>query len=232
MIEMFFKVLLLMMVIVIVVFGVVQVGVMEDLVVVVKKEGMLIMIVFLYDWCNYGGVIEGFKKKYGIVINELNLDVGLGDEIEVIKVNKGNIGLQVFDVIDVGFFFGLQVKKDGLIQFYKVFIWGEILDNVKDVEGYWYGDYYGVMLLFVNKDFVKNILKDWVDLQKLEYVNMVVFVGDLCQVNQVIFGVFVVGFFVLNGDVVKVGDVGFEFFKGLNVVGNFVLVIGKVVLFV
>lgn len=201
--------------------------------VVVKVEGMLIIIVLLYDWCGYGEVIVGFKVKYfEIIVNELNFDVGLVDEFEVICVNKDNKGLQVFDVIDVGLFFGLQVKVEGLIQFYKVVIWDIILEDVKDVEGFWYGDYYGVMVFGVNIDLIDEVLKLWKDFSKLEYVNVFVLVGDLCVLVQVIIFVMVVGL-VNGGEVGEVlGQKGMELLVEVNKVGNFVLVIGKLVIIV
>ena len=227
MIETSLKVLSLTTAIAIAASGIAQAGAMEDLVAAAKKEGTLTTIALPHDWCNYGGAIEGFKKKYGIAINELNPDAGSGDEIEAIKANKGNTGPQAPDVIDVGLSFGPQAKKDGLIQPYKVSTWAEIPDTAKDAEGYWYGDYYGVMSLLVNKDLVKNIPKDWADLQKPEYANMVALAGDPRQANQAISGVFAAGLSAANGDVAKAGDAGLEFFKSLNAAGNFVPVIGK-----
>ncbi len=61
------------------------------------------------------------------------------------------------------------MKKEGLLQPYKVSTWAEIPDNIKDAEGYWYGDYYGAMAFIVNKDLVKNTPKSWEDLKKKEY---------------------------------------------------------------
>ena len=72
-----------------------------------QGEGQLTTIALPHDWCGYGAVIEGFKKKYpGITVNELNPDAGSGDEIEAIKANQGNTGPQAPDVIDVGLSFG------------------------------------------------------------------------------------------------------------------------------
>ena len=40
-----------------------------------KAEGMLTTIALPHSWCNYGGVIAGFKAKYPeITVNELNPD--------------------------------------------------------------------------------------------------------------------------------------------------------------
>jgi len=131
-------------------------GSMDDLIAAAKKEGTLTVIALPHDWCGYGAVIDGFKAKYGLKVNELNPDAGSGDEIEAIKANKGNTGDQAPDVIDVGLSFGPSAKKDGLIQPYKVSTWDSIPDTAKDAEGYWYGDYYGVMSFEINKDIVKN----------------------------------------------------------------------------
>ena len=200
---------------------------MEDLVKAAQAEGELTTIALPHDWCGYGAVIEGFKAKYGIKVNELNPDAGSGDEIEAIKANKDNKGPQAPDVIDVGLSFGPSAKKDGLIQPYKVSTWDSIPDTAKDAEGYWYGDYYGVMAFEVNKDLVKESPKDWADLLKPEYANMVALAGDPRTANQAISAVFAAGLSAANGDVSKAGQAGLDFFKELNAKGNFVPVIGK-----
>ena len=130
---------------------------MDELVAAAKAEGQLTTIALPHDWCGYGAVIEGFKAKYPeITVNELNPDAGSGDEIEAIKANKDNKGPQAPDVIDVGLSFGPSAKAEGLLMPYKVSTWDTIPDSVKDAEGHWYGDYYGVLAFEVNKDLVKN----------------------------------------------------------------------------
>ncbi|OBZ93051.1 iron ABC transporter substrate-binding protein [Pararhizobium polonicum] len=198
-----------------------------ELIAAAKAEGTLTTIALPHDWCGYGGVIEGFKAKYGLTINELNPDAGSGDEIEAIKANKDNKGDQAPDVIDVGLSFGPSAKADGLIQPYKVSTWDSIPDTAKDAEGYWYGDYYGVMAFEVNKDLVKESPKDWADLLKPEFANMVALAGDPRTANQAISGVFAAGLSGAGGDVAKSGEAGLAFFKELNAKGNFVPVIGK-----
>src|SRR5687768_17871982 len=123
---------------------------MDDLIAAAKAEGELTTIALPHDWCGYGGVIEGFKAKYGLKLNELDPDAGSGDEIEAIKANKGNKGPQAPDVIDVGLSFGPSSKAEGLIQPYKVSTWDSIPEHQKDPDGYWYGDYYGVLAFEVN----------------------------------------------------------------------------------
>ncbi len=136
-------------------------GNMDALIAAAKEEGTLTTIALPHDWCNYGEVIDGFKAKYGLEVNELNPDAGSGDEVEAIKANKDNKGPQAPDVIDVGFAFGDSSKKDQLIQPYKVSTWDTIPDDAKDADGYWYGDYYGVLSFLVNTDVQPDVPKDW-----------------------------------------------------------------------
>ena len=86
---------------------------MDALVAAAKQEGQLTTIALPHDWCGYGALIDGFKAKYGLTVNELNPDAGSGDEIEAIKANKGNTGPQAPDVIDVGLSFGPSAKARG-----------------------------------------------------------------------------------------------------------------------
>jgi putative spermidine/putrescine transport system substrate-binding protein len=200
---------------------------MDKLVADAKAEGQLTTIALPHDWCGYGALIDGFKSKYGLKVNELNPDAGSGDEVEAIKANKGNKGPQAPDVIDVGLSFGPTAKKDGLVQPYKVSTWSTIPDSAKDAEGYWTGDYYGVLAFEINADLVKKIPADWSDLLAADYKNAVALAGDPRVSNQAIQAVFAAGLSSAKGDVAKAGDAGLKFFSELNKKGNFVPVIGK-----
>lgn len=199
-----------------------------ELVAAAKAEGMLTTIALPHDWCGYGAVIAGFKAKYPeITVNELNPDAGSADEIEAIKANKDNKGPQAPDVIDVGLAFGPSSKAEGLLQPYKVSTWDEIPDNIKDPEGYWYGDYYGVMSFLVNKDLVKTTPTDWPDLLKPEYKGQVALAGDPRASNQAILGVLSAGLAAGGKAGKEAGEKGLQYFAELNKAGNFVPVIGK-----
>lgn len=193
-----------------------------------KAEGMLTTIALPHNWCGYGDVIAGFKAKYPeIQVNELNPDAGSADEVEAIKANKDNKGPQAPDVVDVGLAFGPSMKAEGLLQPYKVSTWDEIPDSIKDPEGYWYGDYYGVMSFIVNKDLVANTPTDWADLLKPEYAGQVALAGDPRASNQAILGVFAAGLSRGAKAGEEAGKAGLEFFAELNKAGNFVPVIAK-----
>lgn len=208
--------------------SIVSADAMADLEAAAKAEGMLTTIALPHSWCGYGDVIAGFKAKYPeITVNELNPDAGSADELEAIRANVGNTGPQAPDVIDVGLSFGPQAKEEGLIQPYKVATWDEIPDSIKDADGYWYGDYYGVMSFMVNKDLVENTPMDWPDLLKPEYAQQVALAGDPRASNQAILGVLAAGLAAGGAPGKEAGEKGLDYFKQMNEAGNFVPVIGK-----
>ena len=199
---------------------------MNALIAAAKKEGELTVIALPDTWCDYGDEMKQFQAKYGIKINDLNPNGGSGDELQAIIANKGNKGPQAPDVIDVGLGFGPQAVQQGLLAPYKVQTWGDIPDTAKDPNGYWWGDYYGVMAFEVNADIVKNPPQDWPDLLKPEYKNQVALSGDPRTAAQAIQGVFAAGLSSDGGDIAKAGQAGLDFFKKLNQAGNFVPVVG------
>jgi putative spermidine/putrescine transport system substrate-binding protein len=208
--------------------GMAQAESLADIEAAAKAEGMLTTIALPHDWCGYGEVIAGFKAKYPeITVNELNPDAGSADEIEAIKANQGNTGPQAPDVIDVGLAFGPSAKAEGLTQPYQVATWADIPDSIKDAEGHWYGDYYGVMSFLVNTDLVENVPQDWSDLLKPEYAGQVALAGDPRASNQAILAVLAAGMATGAAPGEAAGQAGLEFFKQLNDAGNFVPVIGK-----
>lgn len=188
-----------------------------------QKEGQLTVIALPHDWVNYGELISRFTEKYGIKINELNPDGSSGEELEAIRANKGNTGPQAPDVIDVGLSFGPLAKNEGLIQSYKVSTWDTIPSEIKDPDGFWYGDYYGVLAFEVNKDVVKDLPKDWKDLLKPIYKGKVALAGDPRTANQAIMTVGAASI-AMGGSFTNITP-GLEFFDKLNRLGNFVPII-------
>jgi putative spermidine/putrescine transport system substrate-binding protein len=197
-----------------------------DLIAAAKKEGTLTTIALPHDWCGYGGVIEGFKAKYGLTVNELNPNAGSGDEIEAIKANKGNTGPQAPDVIDVGLSFGPAAKADKLIQPYKVSTWESIPASAKDADGYWYGDYYGVLAIGVNKDIVKETPKSFADLTNSKYTNAVAMPGDPRTGNSSMMTVYAAGVAKSGKEGADAAKAGITFMKDLKASGNLVPVNG------
>ena len=202
---------------------------MDALVAAAKAEGTLTTIALPHDWCNYGEIIASFKAKYPeITVNELNPDAGSADELEAIRANATNTGPQAPDVIDVGLSFGPAAKAEGLIQAYKVSTWDSIPDSAKDADGFWYGDYYGVLAMAVNKDVVTDAAPtSFADLKDPKYAAMVAIPGDPRTGNSSMMSVYAMG--LANGATggADAATAGIAFLKDLKASGNFVDVGGS-----
>ena len=197
----------------------------DPLVKAAQAEGTLTTIALPHDWCNYGEAIDTFKTKYGLEVNELNPDGGSGDEVEAIKANKDNKGPQAPDVIDVGFAFGPSSKAENLLMPYKVSTWDTIPATVKDADGYWYGDYYGVMAFLVNTDVQSKVPQDWNDLLDPAYKGQVALSGDPRVSNQAIQAVFASG--LANGGTLDNAQPGLDFFAKVQQASNLVPLIAN-----
>ena len=201
---------------------------MDALIAAAKAEGTLTTIALPRDWCNYGAVIDGFKAKYGLEVNELNPNAGSADELEAIKANKDNTGPQAPDVIDVGLSFGPAAKAEGLITPYKVSVWDSIPDSAKDAEGYWYGDYYGVLAMAVNKDIVTDASPtSFADLKDPKYAAMVAIPGDPRTGNSSMMSLYAAGTAMGGKGGADTATAGIAYLKELKAAGNFVEVGGS-----
>lgn len=202
-----------------------QPGDLDALVAAAQQEGTLTTIALAHDVCNYGEMIAAFKEKYGIEVNELDPNAGSGDEIEAIRTNKNNPGPQAPDVIDVGPAFGIIAKDESLIQPYKVATWDTIPEDLRDAEGYWYADYYGVLSFEVNTSVVEEIPTDWADLLDPRYNESIALPGDPRVSNQAIQSVYASA--LANGGSLDDAAPGLDFWRRLVEVGNFVPTIAK-----
>ncbi len=200
-------------------------GGMEALVAAAQEEGTLTTIALPHDWCNYGGVIEAFKAKYGIQVNELDPGAGSAEELEAIDANKDNPGPQAPDVVDVGIAFGPQAKDASQIKPYKVATWDDIPGDAKDADGYWYGDYYGVLALSVNTAEVASVPQAFGDLINADYNGQVALSGDPLTSNAAILSVWATGLATgATGE--AAAEAGLDFFRQMNEAGNFVPIDG------
>jgi len=193
---------------------------MNALIAAAKAEGQLTVIALPHDWVNYGEMIQKFSAKYGITINELNPDGSSAEEIEAIKANENNKGPQAPDVIDVGLKFGPEAVAAGLLSPYKVQTWDSIPKDVKDKDGYWYGDYYGALAFEVNSDIVKNVPRTWSDLLKPEYKGKFALSGDPRISAQAYMTVIAAS--LANGGSLDNVQPGLQYFAKMNKIGNLV----------
>jgi putative spermidine/putrescine transport system substrate-binding protein len=201
-------------------------GGMDALIEAATKEAELSTIALPDSWANYGEIKKAFLAKYPFLKhNDLNPEGSSAEEVEAIKANAGNAGPQNPDVIDVAFVFGESSKKEGLLQPYKVATWDTIPASLKDPEGFWYADYYGVMAFEVNTAIVANVPQDWADLLKPEYKGQIALAGDPTGSGQAINAVWAAA--LGNGGSLDDPMPGLEFFKKLNDSGNLLPVIAK-----
>ena len=196
---------------------------MDKLLPLAQKEGTLTTIALPHDWANYGEIIETYKKKYNMKINELNQDAGSSDELEAIRANKESKGPPAPDVVDIGVGHTATAMKDGLLAKYKVADWGTI--PMKDPDGFWWAEYYGVLTFEAVKEQIANPPADWEDLLKDEYKGKVAMAGDVLKSNEAVMTVYASGLSRTGGDKDKAADAGLQFWKEMNAKGNFIPVI-------
>jgi putative spermidine/putrescine transport system substrate-binding protein len=201
-----------------------------DLESMAKAEGTLTTIALPHDWANYGEMIETYKTKYGMQVNELNPDAGSADELEAIRANKDSKGPQAPDVIDVGVAYGPTSKDEGLLMPYKVATWDTI--PLKDEDGYWWAEYYGFLTFEIIKGTVDPLPTDWDDLLGPAYKGKVAMAGDVLKSNQSVQTVFGAGMaragldaITSEEDALKAAQAGLEFWAEMYKNGNFIPVI-------
>jgi putative spermidine/putrescine transport system substrate-binding protein len=195
---------------------------LDELTAAAKAEGELTTIALPHDWANYGEIIETFKSKYGLKVNELNPDAGSADELAAIEANKESKGPQAPDVIDIGVGHTVNAMGKGLVAKYKVATWDTI--EMKDPDGFWWAEYYGVLAFEVAKPAIENSPQDWEDLLKPEYKGKVAMAGDVLKSNEAVMTVFAAGL-SRTGDIATAAEAGLQFWKEVNDAGNFIPVI-------
>ncbi|MDR6756971.1 putative spermidine/putrescine transport system substrate-binding protein [Mycoplana sp. BE70] len=198
----------------------------DELLAAARKEGQLTVMALPRDWCQYGRIIDGFKAKYGLAVEELSPEATSEEELDAIRAARDNGDPQAPDVIDIGLSFATSARSDGLLQPYKVSTWETIPDAAKNTEGYWYGDYYGLLAFEVNLDRVSRLPTDWADLASPEYKESVGLAGSLGS-NHAVQSVIGAGLSATSGRIDGAAERGLEYFAELNRRGNFVPIVGS-----
>ncbi|MCC9308340.1 ABC transporter substrate-binding protein [Kitasatospora sp. RB6PN24] len=192
-------------------------GGMDALVAAAKKEGNLHVITLPRDWANYGTLMDGFTKKYGIKIEDENPDGSSQDEINAITSRKGQD--RAPDVVDVGTAFAISGAKQGLFASYKVATYDQIPATMKAADATSYNDYGGYVSIGCNAKKVAVCPQTFADLMKPDYKGMVALNGNPTKANAALNAVWAAS--IANGGSLDNIQPGIDFFGKLKAAGNF-----------
>ncbi|MFK0019553.1 ABC transporter substrate-binding protein [Streptomyces sp. NPDC090798] len=192
-------------------------GGLDALVKAAKKEGTLHAIALPRDWANYGALIDGFKKKYGIKIEVENPDGTSQDEINAVTSRKGQD--RAPDVLDLGSSFALSAAQQGLLAPYKVTGFADIPEGQKDAQGRWFNDYGGYISIGCDAKRVKECPKTFKDLLKPEYKGQVALNGNPTKSGSAFGGVYAAS--LASGGSFDDIQPGLDFFAKLKKNGNY-----------
>jgi putative spermidine/putrescine transport system substrate-binding protein len=192
-------------------------GGMDALVAAAQKEGTLNVIALPRDWANYGALIDGFSKKYGIKVNDENPTGSSQDEITAVTSHKGQSTAP--DVLDLGSQFALSGTQQGLFAPYKVANFDQIPAAQKDSNADWYNDYGGYISIGCDAKRVKECPKTFADLLKPEYRGQVSLNGDPTK-SGAAFGAVYAASMANGGSFVEIQP-GLDFFAKLKRLGNY-----------
>jgi ABC-type Fe3+ transport system substrate-binding protein len=192
-------------------------GGMDALVAAAKKEGTLNVITLPHDWANYGAMLDAFKSKYGLTINEANPNGTSQDELNAVTSQKGQD--RAPDVLDIGTSFAYQAAAQNLLAPYQVATWDDIAEDQKDPKGTWYNDYGGYISIGCNATKVKQCPTSFDQLLDPQYKGLVALNGNPTQAAAAFGGVWAAA--LANGGSLDDIGPGVDFFKKVKDAGNF-----------
>lgn len=192
-------------------------GGLDALVKAAKKEGTLHAIALPRDWADYGALIDGFRKKYGIKVDVENPDGSSQDEISAVTSRKGQD--RAPDVLDLGSSFALSAAQQGLLAPYKVTGYADIPAAQKDPQARWYNDYGGYVSIGCDAKRVKECPTTFKDLLKPQYKGQVALNGNPTKSGSAFGGVYAAA--LANGGSFDDIQPGLDFFAKLKKNGNY-----------
>ncbi|MDO5675936.1 MAG: ABC transporter substrate-binding protein [Propionibacteriaceae bacterium] len=184
-------------------------GGLDGLIAAAKAEGNLNTIALPHDWANYGLIIDCFKNKYGITINEQSPDASSKEEIAAAEANKGTD--KAPDVFDLGT--NVALSSTEYFAPYKVEQWDEIPADQKEETGLWVSDYTGVMVVGYNKTLFGEITS--IDeLTDPKFAGTVALNGKPAEAGAAFNGFMLAN--LANGGSMDDPQPGLDYFKKLN----------------
>ena len=195
-----------------------QGGGMSGLVKACQKEGQLNVIALPHDWADYGTMLDGFKKAYGVKIDEANPEGGSQDEINAAETNKGTTRSP--DVFDLSTATAVKYLGKGTYAPYKTKLWNYI-DGAAAISptGEITPNYVGTLTIGYNSSLLGTITK-LDDLFGAKFKGKVALNGDPMTSGTGLNGIFMINK-ALGGNFADVTK-GVAWFKKLNDAGNFI----------
>ena len=182
-----------------------------------KKEGQLNVIALPLYWANYGGMIDGFKKTYGVKVDEANPEGSSQEEIDAAVTNKGTNRSP--DVFDVGLAVGVKYLNTATFAPYKVKMWNYLqFAQSVDPSAQITPNYTGTMTIGYSGELGTITKLD--DLLDPKFKGKIALNGDPLGSSAAMNGIFMINKAVGGtfDDVSK----GVAFFAKLRAVGNFI----------
>lgn len=183
-----------------------------------KKEGQLNVIALPQDWADYGVMLDGFKKKYGIKIDEANPEGSSQDEINAAETNKGT--KRSPDVFDLSTSTAVLYLGKGTYAPYKVKLWNYI-DGAAAISpnAEITPNYVGTLTIGYNSSLLGTITK-LDDLFDAKFKGKVALNGDPLASGTGLNGIFMINK-ALGGNFSDLTK-GVAWFKKLTDAGNFI----------
>jgi putative spermidine/putrescine transport system substrate-binding protein len=188
-------------------------GGMDKLIEAAKAEGTLNVIALPPEWANYRGVIDLFKTKYGLTVDEQQPDANSQEEIDAAVNNAGTD--KAPDVFDLGT--AVALANTDKFAPYQVASWADIPDNLKESTGLWVSDYAGFMSVGCDANKVPAPATV-ADMLKPEYKGMIALNGNPKTASAGMHGVVMAS--LANGGSADDIAPGVDFFNQLNEAGN------------
>ena len=181
-----------------------------------RKEGQLNVIALPHYWANYGDMIEGFKKKYGVKVDEADPEGSSQDEIDAANRLKGTNRSP--DVFDIGLAVADKYLGTGTFAPYKVRNWANNLGSSAVPSAEYTPNYTGTMT--IGYDGSLGTITKLDDLLKPVFKGKVTINGDPQGSSAGLNSIFMVNL-ALGGTLDDISP-AVAWFKKLKQVGNYI----------